>query len=228
MAQGGGIMAEEDHHRVLEFEAARRLWDAKEPGRNQRGAQIRKEFRDEFLDVPVIPSMKSVEEETLPDEFMAEEFLDARKEMPILPSLATESGLIEISVESEQEAKYLKLPEALKDKFVPLPFISFCLKEIVEDERVLITPEMSEAAKAERLLRFERALTRMKELQEHNKIHVLGQHRNRCHLLAKLCVDASWTPDLHQVLELRDEAIAQEVLALYEIAQKKKTELKKK
>ncbi|XP_063618676.1 uncharacterized protein LOC134791558 [Cydia splendana] len=227
VAQGGGIIAEEDHNRVLEFEAARRLWDAKEPGRNQRGAQIRKEFRDEFLDVPVIPSAKSVEEEIFEDEYMAEEFLEPRKDAPILPSPATESGLLEMSVESEQEAKYLKLPEALKDKFVPLPFIPFCLKEMVEDER-LITPEMSEAAKAERLLRFERALNRMKDLQEHNKIQVLGQHRKRCNLLAKLFVDASWTPELNQVLELRDDAIALEAVALSESAQKKKMEQKKK
>ncbi|XP_063533685.1 uncharacterized protein LOC134743983 [Cydia strobilella] len=229
VAQGGGIMAEQDHHRVLEFETARRLWDAKEPGRNQRGAQIRKEFREEFLEVPVIPSAISIEEEICFAEYIDEEVVETKKEeVPVRPTPVTESGLLEMSVESEEEAKYLNLPEALKDKFVPLPFIPFCLKETVEDERVLITPEMSEAGKAERLLRFENALYRMRELQEHNKIHVLGQHRNRCNLLTKLFVDASWTPELHQVLEERDDAIAQEALALTENTQKKKMEQKKK
>ncbi|XP_063361816.1 uncharacterized protein LOC134650812 [Cydia amplana] len=241
LAQGGCIMAEQDHYRVLQFETDRRLWDAKEPGRNQRGAQIRlvlrvgvwvaqggciraeqdhhrvlqKEFRDEFLDVPVIPSPKSVEEESLTAEYMGEEAVEIKK-------------VLEMSVESEEETKFLTLPEALKDKFVPLPFIPLCLKETVEDERVLVTPEMAEAGKAERLLRFENALNRMRELQEHNKIHVLGQHRKRCNLLAKLFVDASWTPELHQVLEERDEAIAQGALDLADGAQRKKLEQKKK
>ncbi|XP_047994899.1 uncharacterized protein LOC125233082 [Leguminivora glycinivorella] len=230
VAQGGGIMAEQDHSRALEFEAARRLWDAKEPGRNQRGAQIRKEFREEFLEVPVIPSEKSVEEENLFSEFMGEEAVESKKEedVPVRPTPATESGMLEMSVEIEEEAKFLNLPEALKDKFVALPFIPFCLKAIIEDEKVMITPEMSEAAKAERLLRFENALNRMRELQDHNKIHILGQHRNRCNLLTKLFVDASWTPELHQVLEERDDAIAQEALVLTENAQKKKTDQKKK
>lgn len=40
-----------------------------------------------------------------------------------------------MSVESEEEAKYLTMPEQLRDKFIPLYFVPFCTKEIDEDKR---------------------------------------------------------------------------------------------
>lgn len=43
--------------------------------------------------------------------------------------------VLEMSVESEEEAKYLTMPEQLRDKFIPLYFVPFCTKEIDEDKR---------------------------------------------------------------------------------------------
>lgn len=41
---------------------------------------------------------------------------------------------LEVSEESEEETKYLTMPEILKDKFLPLYFIPLCTKEYNEDE----------------------------------------------------------------------------------------------
>jgi hypothetical protein len=40
-----------------------------------------------------------------------------------------------MTVESEEEAKYLSMPELLKDKFMPLYFLPFCTKEKDENMR---------------------------------------------------------------------------------------------
>lgn len=45
--------------------------------------------------------------------------------------------VLEMTVESEEEAKYLTMPEQLKDKFIPLYFLPFCMKEKNEEERYL-------------------------------------------------------------------------------------------
>lgn len=41
-------------------------------------------------------------------------------------------------MESEEEAKFLTMPEQLKDKFIPLYFLPFCMKDENEEERLLL------------------------------------------------------------------------------------------
>lgn len=43
---------------------------------------------------------------------------------------------MEMSVESEEEASYLAMPEQLRDKFIPLFFLPFCMKDKNEEERL--------------------------------------------------------------------------------------------
>ncbi|KAJ0176966.1 hypothetical protein K1T71_006975 [Dendrolimus kikuchii] len=229
-AVGGGAICRREDERDLEFAAARKAWDAYEPGRNLRGAQIRKEFRAEYLEISPPPPSESFH--TIQEEIVGEEIEEEdKKGQPIIqqgPTPVTESGMLEMSVEIEEEAKYLTFPEQLKDKFVPLYFLPFCMKERDEEMTVLITPDMAEAAKKDRQLRIEAALERMRELQLYNEYFVLGRQKNRCQLVEKLYVDSQWSPDLQEALEERDDAIARETLNRTLSATKKKQEQKKK
>ncbi|XP_052759356.1 androglobin-like [Galleria mellonella] len=232
-AVNGGAYCKRDDVRDLEFAAARRAWDAKEPGRNQRGAQIRKDFWAEFLEaVPPPPSESTF---SIIEEMVGEEYGDNEEEEKKYqqqnhqgPTPATESGLLEMTVETEEEAKYLVMPEQLRDKFIPLYFLPFCTKEKVEENSVVLTPDIMETAKKDRHARIEAALGRMKELQTYNELYVLGRQKKRCQLLEKLFVDSQWNPELAKVLNERDEAIARETLNRTLSATKKKQEVKKK
>ncbi|XP_045448979.1 androglobin-like [Melitaea cinxia] len=226
-----GVNAVRNDERDLQFAAARKAWDANEPGRNLRGAQIRKEFRSEYLEsLPLQPSESS---QTIPEEIYAGEILgEEKKELPSAlqqgPTPATESELLEMSVESEEEAKYLTMPEQLRDKFIPLYFVPFCTKEIDEDKRIVVTPEMIEDFMNKRHKQIDEAINRMHELQLYNEEHVLGRQKDRCQLLEKLFVDSQWNPKLNKVFEQRDDAIAREALNRTLSATKKKQEGKKK
>ncbi|XP_059059121.1 androglobin-like [Achroia grisella] len=231
VAVSGGAYCRRDDERDLEFAAARRAWDAKEPGRNQRGAQIRKEFRSEFLEALPPPPSESVYtiEEMFGEEYgEGEERKDLQQQAQQGPTPVSESALLEMTVESEKEAKYILMPEQLRDKFIPLHFLPFCTKEKIEDNSVILTPDMCEAAKKDRHARIEAALDRMKELQMYNELYVLGRQKRRCHLLEKLFVDSQWNPELADVLDERDEAIVRETLNGTLSATKKKQEGKKK
>ncbi|KAM3955742.1 uncharacterized protein ACR2FA_010327 [Aphomia sociella] len=232
VAVNGGAYCKRDDERDLEFAAERRAWDAKEPGRNQKGAIIRKDFRAEFLEALPPPPSESVH--TMVEEICDEEYAEGeeeKKEQQQIqqgPTPATESGLLEMTVESEEEAKYLMMPEQLKDKFIPLYFLPFCTKEKIEEESVLITPDMAEAAKKDRHARIEAALERMKELQNYNETFVLARQKRRCYLLDKLSIDSQWKSKLADVLNERNDAIAKETLDRTLSATKKKQDLKKK
>ncbi|KAL0892706.1 hypothetical protein ABMA27_014424 [Loxostege sticticalis] len=231
LAIGGGAYARRDDERDLEFAAAIRSWDAKEPGRNSRGAQIRKDFRTEFLEAlppPPSESLHSVIEESYGEEFGEEEKKELQQQAQQGPTPASESGMLEMTVESEEEAKYLTMPEQLKDKFIPLYFLPFCTKEKDESDSVLMSDDMAEAAKNSRHARIQAALERMRELQLYNEQFVLGRQKRRCQLLEKLFVDSQWNPELTEVLEERDDAIARETLNRTLSATKKKQEAKKK
>ncbi|RVE45950.1 hypothetical protein evm_009423 [Chilo suppressalis] len=230
LAIGGGAYAKRDEDRDLELAAAIKSWDAKEPGRNLRGAQIRKEFRAEFLEVAPVPpseSERTLLEETLLEEF-GEELIKGTPQLQQGPTPASESGIMEMSVESEEEAKYILLPEQLKDKFIPLYFVPLCMKEKDDDLCVLLTSDIAEAAIQGRQARTEAGLNRMKELQAYNEDYVLGKQRRRSYLLEKLFVDNQWNEELIQALEARDEAIATETLNRTVSATKRKQETKKK
>ncbi|CAH0751102.1 unnamed protein product [Diatraea saccharalis] len=230
LAIGGGAFARRDDDRDLELAAAIKSWDLKEPGRNLRGAQIRKEFRTEFLEAVTVPPSES--EHTLLEEAFFEEIGEEDKKDDIQqqqgPTPASESGILEMTVESEEEAKYLVMPEQLKDKFIPLYFVPLCMREKDENLCVLITPDRAEAAKQNRQARIEAALNRMRELQVYNESFVLGKQKMRCQLLEKLFIDSQWNPELTQVLEARDEAITTEILNRTLSATKKKQDSKKK
>ncbi|KOB79346.1 Uncharacterized protein OBRU01_00505 [Operophtera brumata] len=88
----------------------------------------------------------------------------------------------------EEETKYLTKPEQLKDKFIPLYFLPLCMKEKYDEERVVVTLEMAEAAIEARRVRIEAATERMRELQQHDEISVQGRQKNRCQLLEKLFI----------------------------------------
>nr|XP_032525764.1 uncharacterized protein LOC116776634 [Danaus plexippus plexippus] len=231
LAIGGGSVARLDDERDIQFATAKRNWDLLEPGRNARGAQIRKEFRADFLES--VPPPQSLSEQSLGEEILGEDlFGEEKKETPPAaqqgPTPATESGSLEVSEESEEETKYLTMPEILKDKFLPLYFIPLCTKEYNEDECVVVTPEMAEVAKNDRQNRIDAALKRMRELQAYNEQYVIYRQRQRCHLLEKLFVDSQWNEELNAVLEERDDAIAREALIRSLSATKKKQEAKKK
>ncbi|CAH2235124.1 jg16116 [Pararge aegeria aegeria] len=211
LAVGGGSQAKRDDERELQFAAERKSWDVFEPGRNLRGAQIRKEFRAEFLEALTPPPSES-------SQTVAEE---------IYEELEGEGKTFELSTESEVESTYLTMPEQLKDKFEPLYFVPLCTKEI-ESIRVTLTPGMLQAAVSTRNTNIEAALQRMSELQTYNEAYVLGRQKYRCQLLEKLFVDSQWKLELNQALEERDDAIAREVLQRSLSATKKKMEAKKK
>ncbi|XP_049869345.1 uncharacterized protein LOC126369096 [Pectinophora gossypiella] len=228
---GGGAYAKRDDDRDILFATERRNWDLKEPGRNARGARIRKEFRDEFL-VPIPqPKSESVFESTVEEEEEPQEEPTQSKVVIMVqqgPTPATESQSVEVEMETEEESLYYLMPEQLRDKFVPLHFVPLCTKEKSEDEGILFTESMAEASKKERHDHIEAALERMRELQAYNERYILGRQKNRCTLLEKLGVDGAWNPDLATVLEERDEAIARETLERSLSLQKKKQDTKKK
>ncbi|CAK1546934.1 unnamed protein product [Leptosia nina] len=228
---GGGSIARRDDERDLQFSAARKAWDAREPGRNLRGALIRKEFRADFLEAlppPPSESTMSVKEELYPEEMEGEHKKGADAPQQQGPTPATESAELEVEEESEEESLYLTMPEQLKDKFIPLYFVPFCTKEEDENERILITSDIAKKTKQRRQDKIEAALDRMRELQHYNEVHVLGRQKGRARLLETLFVDSQWNPDLAEVLEERDDAIAQEALNRTLSATKKKQEAKKK
>ncbi|XP_052740294.1 uncharacterized protein LOC112054190 isoform X2 [Bicyclus anynana] len=228
LAIGGGAQARRDDERDLQFAAARKSWEATERGRNSLGAQIRKDFRAEFLEAmlqPPSPSSKSVPEEMYEElEGEGKKILSPTHQGP---TPVTESDMMEMSMESEEESTYLSMPEQLKDKFTPLFFVPLCTKES-EIESVTLTPEMLEAAVEARKINIEASLQRMADLQAYNEEHVLGGQKHRCQLLEKLFVDSQWNPELNAVLEERDDAIARENLMRSLSATKKKVDAKKK
>lgn len=57
--------------------------------------------------------------------------------------------------------------------------------------RVILTPEMLEAAEKTRHDKMAAAMERMRELQAYNEAHVLGRQKYRCQLLEKLFVGMS-------------------------------------
>ncbi|CAH0578986.1 unnamed protein product [Chrysodeixis includens] len=234
IALGGGASVKRDDDRDVEYTEAKKAWDFKEHGRNLRGAQLRKEFLTEFLVVP--PPLKSesqvstVEDVSIYfnlyniimllgfcDNYMAQQG----------PSPVTESALMEISIESEEEATYLSMPDQLRDKFTPLYFLPMCMKDKNEHECILVTPDMAEAANKDRQARIQAAMERMLELQKYNEEHVLGRQKYRCQQLEKLCIDSHWCPAIEAVLEERDESIATEILNRTLSATRKKMEAKK-
>ncbi|XP_060802904.1 uncharacterized protein LOC106141840 [Amyelois transitella] len=225
-----GALCKRDDERDLLFAATIKEWDAREPGRNIRGAQIRKEFRAHFLEALPPPPTESVHVmEEVNDEQLGEEEEKQEQQQTLQgPSPVTESGMIEMSVESEEEAKYLTLPEQLRDKFIPLYFLPLCTKELNEEESVVVTPDMAEAAKQDRHARLDVALERMRELQLYNELRMLGRQRQRARLLETLFVDSHWNPELADVMYARDAAIAQETLTRTLSANKKKAEAKVK
>ncbi|XP_045771450.1 androglobin-like [Maniola jurtina] len=238
LAAGGGSQAKRDDERDLQFAAERKSWDMHEPGRNLRGSQIRKDFRAEFLEIalqPPSPSLRTVTEETYSElegeqkskQLISEDIRLSPNQQG--PTPVTESEFLEnMSTESEEETKYLTMPEQLKDKFIPLYYVPLCTKEI-EEERVILTPQLLEEAQKTRHIDREAALQRMRDLQAYNETYVLGRQKHRCQLLEKLFVDSQWNPELSQVLEERDEAIAREALnRTLSAATKKKMEAKKK
>ncbi|XP_028028057.1 uncharacterized protein LOC114241421 [Bombyx mandarina] len=230
LATAGGAVAKRDDTRDQEFAAARRSWDVTEPGRNLRGAQLRKEFRAEFLEAPPIPPSETeytIFEEMLCDEAAEEITKSDQFQAQQGPTPATESGLLEMTVDIEEEALYLSMPDQLKDKFISLSFISLCTKERGEN-CVVMTPDIEEAAKMNREARYEAAVERMKELQTYNEEYVLERQKNRCGLLEGLLKDSRWPPELQRVLEERDDAIALEALNRTLSANKKKQDAKKK
>ncbi|KAJ2939231.1 hypothetical protein O0L34_g8543 [Tuta absoluta] len=124
--------------------------------------------------------------------------------------------------DDEEVTMYDTYPDCLKEKFVPLYFVPLCTKDKSEEGYAILTNDMAEAAKSERASRMESALARMQQLQEWNKINVLGRQQMRDELLEKLLIDASWTPELATVMHDRNEAIAQELMARQQSAVKKK------
>ncbi|CAB3223610.1 unnamed protein product [Arctia plantaginis] len=229
-ALGGGIIAKRDDEREMEFANAVRAWDENEVGRNKRGAEIRKLFREEHMETPPPPpseSTPSTQFDLMHEGTEAEELDELKKEQEEQihgPTPVTESDEVEMSLESEEELEYLTMPEQLRDKFLPLDFLPLCIKELAEHDCVLVTPMKAEAAKQARQARIEAALHRMCELQEYNEVHVLGRQKERCQLLDNLSVDATWPPQLQLILEERDEAIVQENLLMTLAAAKKKQE----
>ncbi|KAH9628654.1 hypothetical protein HF086_007859 [Spodoptera exigua] len=208
-AVGGGVVAKRDDERDQNFVNARKAWDAREHGRNARGAQIRKQFREEFLVIPppeISESTRSGLDSSIRSSNMDTDVMDTlskdafeemeNEETKDLkdsaqgqgPTPATESGMLEMSVEAEEEAVYLTMPELLRDNFKPLNFLPFCMKEKESYDSVIVTSDMAKAAAKERQARIEAAKERMKELQLYNEEHVLGRQKDRCFALEKLFV----------------------------------------
>ncbi|XP_047518059.1 androglobin-like [Pieris napi] len=228
---GGGATARRDDERDQLFVAARKAWDAKDHGRNTRGAHIRKEFRAEFLEAlppPPSESTMSMKEEHYLEEVEGEQKKETEATQQQGPTPVTDSAELEVEEESEEESLYLTMPDQLKDKFIPLYFVPFCTKVEIEEEKILLTPEIAHVTQKIRQQKLEAALDRMNELQYYNKVHVLGRQKKRGRLLERLFVDSQWSPDLEEVLEERDDAIAQEALNRTLSANKKKLDAKKK
>ncbi|XP_050683340.1 androglobin-like [Leptidea sinapis] len=228
---GGGCVARRDDDRDVALAAALRNWDAVEHGRNQRGALLRKEFCAEFME-PSSPNPPS-EIVTFGEEFNPEEAegeLNREQETQLLqgPTPVTESAEAEVSEESEEELKYLTMPEQLRHKFIPLPFVPLCTREKTEEDCVVMTEELAMAAHETRREAMMAAVERARQLQVYNKQFVLQRQIDRCHLLETLLVDSDWHGELADVLEERDDAIAREALSRTLSATKKKQEAKKK
>ncbi|KAJ8730367.1 hypothetical protein PYW07_017405 [Mythimna separata] len=245
LSAGTGAIAKRDDERDQVFARERKSWASVEPGRNHKGAQIRKDFRNEFLVAPPPPSghtptdtdesthSGSISTRVIDEAAMfepTEEGTDVKETDSIQrPTPASEAEMVEMTVEMEEEALYLTMPDQLRDKFIPLDFLPLCMKEGNEDEKsVLVTMDMAEAARKDRHARIAASNDRMRELQVFNEEHVIGRQRNRCKRLEKLFVDAQFDPEILEVMEEKEEAVAQEVLLRNLSATKKKLEAKKK
>ncbi|XP_068632051.1 uncharacterized protein [Battus philenor] len=210
-----GAVAVRDDTRDQRFAAAVKSWDANEPGRNAKGALIRQEFREEYLEVPV-EDVRSTEYSGLEEEIIDDNLLDQQGPTPVLhsPAHRGEVKIEEINLvtpESEtQVEKFLTMPDELKDNFKPLDYVPLCTREKTESECVIITPEMAEASRLAREADTEAAIERMNQLQAYNEIHVLGMQKIRCNRLEKLYVDSQWSEGLAEAMEARDSAIAGE------------------
>ncbi|XP_013168991.1 PREDICTED: uncharacterized protein LOC106118790 [Papilio xuthus] len=217
-----GATARRDDTRDLEFIAAARSWDAKDPGRNSRGAKIRKEFREEYIDMPTPPVTEIVEGKSneMSDFVFTDESQDApsSRQLPTPASSSPVSAVrIEIkkdehkssskSLEVQDGAKYLTMPDVLKDKFKPLDFIPLCTREQTEEECIVVTPEMAEASRRARDAQMEAAIERMNQLQDYYETNILEVQKTRCDILEKLFVDSQWTQSLTDALEARDLAL---------------------
>ncbi|KPJ08356.1 Calpain-7-like protein [Papilio machaon] len=188
-----GATACRDDSRELEFIAIARSWDAKDPGRNLRGAKIRKEFREEYLDLPTPPVTEIVEGKF--NEVIISVRVGLKKD---------EHKTSSKSLEVKDGAKYLTMPDVLKDKFKPLDFIPLCTREQTEEESIVITPEMTEASRRARDAQMVAAIERMNQLQAYYEANILEVQKTRCDILEKLFVDSQWTQGLSEALEARD------------------------
>ncbi|XP_026332962.1 uncharacterized protein LOC113239986 [Hyposmocoma kahamanoa] len=206
---GGGAFLKRDDDRDLLFAIARRSWEAKQPGRNMKGEEIRQEFREEFLASMI--QTKPASTHAVGEEGFVEEYLEEESKAGTVQGPTPVSDTILEELEGEDEFLYYTMPDQLRDKFVSLCFVPLCTKELVESETLLLAPEMVDVAKAQRTEHLEAALERMTELQNYNDVHVLGGQKRRIILLEKLLVDGTWQPDLAEALEERDEAITREI-----------------
>ncbi|XP_013143825.1 PREDICTED: uncharacterized protein LOC106107494 isoform X2 [Papilio polytes] len=217
-----GSTARRDDSRDLEFIAAARSWDAKDSGRNARGAKIRKEFRDEYLDMPTPPVTEIVDGKS--NEISDFVFTDESQDAPSsrqLPTPASSSPVSAVRIEIKKDdrkssskmldvedgTKYLTMPDVLKDKFKPLDFIDLCTREQTEDECIVITPEMAEASRMARDAQLEAAIERMNQLQAYYETNILEVQKTRCDVLENLFVDSQWSQGLNDALEARDLAL---------------------
>ncbi|CAG5051654.1 unnamed protein product [Parnassius apollo] len=205
-----GVFAKRDDTRDLQFAAELKSWEASEPGRNVKGAQYRKEFREEFLENTTALFVENTDAKSceILENAVSEEFTKNRHIQG--PTPATESEVSEACVDFKNEDKYLTMPQELQDKFKPLDFIPLCTRERNDEDRVIITPEMLEDYKKSRQARIEEAMERVNQLQIYNDVHILEAQKVRCDRLEKLFVDSQWSPGLIEALEARDNTVADE------------------
>ncbi|CAH0701454.1 unnamed protein product [Spodoptera exigua] len=218
-AVGGGVVAKRDDERDQNFVNARKAWDAREHGRNARGAQIRKQFREEFLVIPppeISESTKSGLDSSIRSSNMDTDVMDT----------LSKDAFEEMENEEQKDLKDSAQGQG------PTPATESG-KQIPDDNdhnifySVIVTSDMAKAAAKERQARIEAAKERMKELQLYNEEHVLGRQKDRCFALEKLFVDANMCPELMDVMEQRETAIQEEVLTRTLSATKKKMDAKK-
>ncbi|KAL4719487.1 hypothetical protein ACJJTC_015254 [Scirpophaga incertulas] len=133
-----------------------------------------------------------------------------------------------MTIESEEEATYLTMPEQLQDKMKPLDFMPFCMKDEDENLKVIMTPELLEMANQQRRDGIAAEMRRVEDLQEYNELYMLGRQKTRCQLIETLFVDSQWSAEHAAASQALEEAIALEILTRNLSATKKKQDSKKK
>ncbi|XP_041978628.1 LOW QUALITY PROTEIN: uncharacterized protein LOC121732740 [Aricia agestis] len=186
---GDNVAVRRDDDREQQFYSAVRSWNASDPQRKVKCAEVRKEFRELYLEpMPSAPSPSeySIHEEEVEGEFMKEETGN-----PITPK------------DSDDDELYLTLPDKLRDKFVQLDFVPLCTREKTGD-CIIMTPEMLEAAEKKRQEEAENALEVIHQLQLHNE-QLLARQKLRCLMLERRFPDVNnLNPDLQKAFENRD------------------------